>query len=164
MTRATVLLSLIALTFAAAEVVRPTRFIPKKIAARALVVHSQSVPGGATDSLDPNLLDGLPRIHPDALGTVRLSERGDGSFGLTGTLADPIDGITGAGVFLESDGARIGGVRTSYGAAPQPHDFSMIVAPAALGRGSHRLFVALISADARGFFLLPHPVLVRVAR
>ncbi len=158
------LVGLLALTFATAEGVRPTHFVPKKIAAGGLILHSQGVAGGASDSLDPELLAGVPRIHPDAVGEVRASRRPDGSFSLTGSLEDPLDGSTGAAAFIESDGSRLSAPGARYGAKPNTKAFSIIVAPAALGRGSHRLYVALISADQRGFFRLPNPVLVRVDR
>ncbi len=159
--RVGLLAGLIALTFIAAETVRPTRVPAKKIAAHALLLRSQAVREGARDSLDTELLDDIPRIHPDAVGSVRISERADGSFALTGTAADAYDGSAGAAIFLETDsGTRVGSALTRYGVAPLPRVFTVIVEPSTFGPGTHRLRVALISADQRGFFLLPDSVSV----
>jgi hypothetical protein len=145
--------------------VRPTHLVPKKIAARGLLIRTQATPGGTANSLDPELLDDLPRIHPDAVGSVRATRRSDGSYLVTGKLADPSDGSAGSAAFVELDGSRTSEPAIEYGTPPQRQTFSILIRPASLGApGSHRLFVALISADQRGFFLLPAPITVRVRR
>ena len=165
MTRAGAMLAVIILAFVTAEVVRPTHFAPKKLTSRALLLRTQAAPGGAMDTLDPELLDDLPRIHPDAVGNVHMTTRSDGTFLLAGTLADPSDGSAGSAVFLESDGSRTSEPAIHYGATPRLQAFSIHIRPASLGTpGTHRLLVALISADQRGFFVLPVPVTVRVGR
>jgi hypothetical protein len=157
--------AVIALAFVTAEVVRPTHLVPKKIAAHALRIRTQAAPGGAIDSLDPELLDDLPRIHPDAVGNVRTTRRSDGALVLAGTLADPSDGSAGSAAFLDLDGSRTSEPAIRYGAAPHPQAFSIVVPRVSLAApGTHHLSVALVSADQRGFFLLPGPVTVRVGR
>jgi hypothetical protein len=165
MTRTGATLAVIALAFVTAEVVRPTQIVPKKIAAHALLLRTQAAPGGTTNSLNPELLEDLPRIHPDAVGSIRATRRSDGALILAGTLAEPSDGSPGSAAFLERDGSRTSEPAIHYGAAPQPQTFSILIRPASLGApGPHRLSVALISADQRGFFLLPQSVTVRVGR
>lgn len=164
MTRTSVLLGLIAVSFVTAEAVRPTRVAPKKLSTNALVLRSQAATGdvsGSANTLDSALLDGLPRIHPDAVGSVRVSDRAGDALTLSGSIAEP-EGAAGAAVFIVDGTRRLGTARAHYGTPPRPTQFAIELRSAELAAGIHALQIGLVSADQRGFFLLPNPVAVRV--
>jgi len=154
-----------AVAFGAAELARPTRVVlPKRTVAGGLVLRSQGAYAGTSDTLDPELLDDLPRIHPDALGNVSAARGRDGRLELRGWIGDPDTRAAGIAVFPIVDGRRIANVRTTYGLLRPaiatrfgtrlaPSGFHITLATDAAPPHA-RIAVGLIAADRRGYFLL----------
>jgi len=158
-------LAALAVAFAAAEVARPTRVVlPKRTVAGGLLLRSQGIYGGTGDTLDPELLDDLPRIHPDALGELATIHVPGGGVELRGWIGDPDARAAGIAVFPIVDGRRLPGAQTTYGllrpavearygARLAPTGFRIALPVDAVSSGD-RVAVGLIATDRRGYFLL----------
>ncbi len=165
MTPPRIALAALAVAFGAAELVRPTRvMLPKRTVAGGLVLRSQGIHGGTAGTLDPELLDDLPRIHPDALGELATIRVAGGGLELRGWIGDPDARAAGIAVFPIVNGRRLPGARTTYGllrpsvegrygAQLAPTGFRIALPVDTVSSGD-RVAVGLIATDRRGYFLL----------
>lgn len=149
MTAGRAALLLIGVAFVAAEVTRPTAFHDKKIASRALLPTSQHGAALRAATLDPELLDDLPRIWPNAPANVRVRAVGT-QLAITGRIADPYTGSPGAAVFPIIDGRRVAHFSASYGGPRYAIELNC-----GGGRSARRpaeLAIGMVAADQRGYF------------
>ncbi len=152
----------IAVAFVAAEIVRPTHVPAKHLVSHSLVL--------GPSLLGAEMLDDLPRIHPDALGSIApatLSRSASGTtLHLRGWIADPYTRRPGLTVFTFANGARVADASVRYhlptppiapderGAVPKAAGFE--VDQPWHGRvDPTTLAVGLVAVDQRGFYLLP---------
>jgi hypothetical protein len=175
----TIALVAIALAIAVAEIVRPTHFAPKRLS------HATglAVPGSGLDS---NVLDSLPPIDKQALGSIDFVqyELAGKTVSITtqraiphvarivfiGWCGDPDVVGTGAGAFLSVDGrtridvsSGLGGYRPDvvkyYSSSLLAHSgFRITVDAAAIGPGTHEIQFGVIARDRRGYFTLGGPI------
>ncbi len=165
MTPSRIALAALAVAFGIAELARPTRVVlPKRTVAGGLVLRSQGTYRGTAATLDPELLDDLPRIHPDALGELATIQLPSGDLELRGWIGDPSAHAAGIAIFPLVAGRRLPGARTiygllrpaveaPYGAGLAPTGFRIALPAGAVPSGAH-VAVGLIAADRRGYFLL----------
>jgi len=170
----------IALAFVAAEIVRPTHWLTKKLSYSA-------VPQDAPDALS---LANLPPIDEQTLGsidatfyiagnrTAPLSDRvpvpRNATVDVRGWCGDPETFAPCLGLFVAiDDRARIeapgamGGDRPDVAAyykraTLERTGFRVLIPAARIGEGTHSLRLLAISHDRRGYFLLAGPVDVTV--
>ncbi len=172
-------LATIAVALIFAEIARPTHFAPKKL--------SRAMGAALTGSgLDQNVLDSLPPIDKQALGSIDLLqyvERGKtvtlsskvavpagADVVFVGWCGDPDLKATGAGAFLSIDGrARIDVSRflgdrrpdvvRYYSSPPLLLSGFRIAVPAkSIGSGTHEIQFGVIAKDRRGYFVLGGPI------
>ncbi len=132
--------------FITAELARPTVPQHKKIASRALLTASQHTRAPRAATLDPELLNDLPRIWPNAASTLKA--HGASPLRIIGRIHDPYTHSPGAAVFPIVNGARLADFSASY----QGDRYTLIVS---LPRASARRYdvaVGMVSADQRGYF------------
>ncbi len=175
----TIALTVIALALIVAEIVRPTHFAPKRLS------HATGV-AIAGSGIDSNVLDSLPPIDKQALGsidfvqyelagrTVAVTARSPIPQGarvvLIGWCGDPDVVGNGAGAFLSIDGrtridvsSGIGDYRPDvvkyYSSSLLAHSgFRIVVDAAAIGTGTHEIQFGVIARDRRGYFTLGGPI------
>ncbi len=136
-------LSALAVAFIIAEAVRPTTIHPKKIASHALLVATQDAAAPRSATLDPELLDDLPRIRPDAPTTIARS--GDDT--ISGTIVDPYTRLPGLAVFPIVAETRV----TDFAASYRNGRYVIRLVPE-LRAHTHSVAVGLVASDQRGYF------------
>lgn len=172
-----IVLGTIAASFVAAEIVHPTTYAIKRS------MHIETLSATNDAPIESIGLDNLPPIVDQAMGNIdvrnvvfdgRVRQAVDeakipleGTLVLEGWCADPVARTRGRTLFVIVDGQRRLVAHRAYGiaradvathfAAPMLSQvgFTIAVTGRELGLGKHSLQVALVSADARGYYRFP---------
>ena len=173
-------LAIIALALLCAEIAHPTHFAAKKLGRTPDAV-----------SLDSNVLDSLPPIDKQALGSIDVLQYDVGAapvritprvsipraavVTMIGWCGDPDLKATGAGAFLSIDG-RVRIDVSRFVGSPRPDvvqyydspplldsGFRIAIPAATIGTGTHEIQFGVIAKDRRGYFVLGGPLDVTVS-
>ena len=136
-------LIVVAIAFVVAEILRPTVLHPKKFASRALLIAPQNTESPRANTVGPELLADLPRIHPDAPAMLERTAAGN----IIGTILDPYTRRAGAAVFPIVDHSP----KADFAAEYRDGHFVILPIPS-LRPGKHTVAVGLIATDQRGYF------------
>ncbi|MBC5799384.1 MAG: hypothetical protein GIX03_07775 [Candidatus Eremiobacteraeota bacterium] len=136
----------IGIAFIAAEIARPTVPHDKKIASRALLTASQQTQAPIAGTLDPELLNDLPRIWPNAPSILKA--HGTAPLRIVGCIHDPYTHSNGAAVFPIVNGVRLADFSASY----QGDRYTLLIPLRPPLPQRFDVAVGLVSADQRGYF------------